>query len=96
MLSFTKGDLMINYDTLPPSLVEGTKLYIEHGILPGSFLRAVISNDLKETFAQADHINRHRVFDIVKWWYQEAPMPCWGSPEKMEEWAEKGGLRENQ
>jgi hypothetical protein len=83
---------MLNYQTMPGSLRPGTKLYIEQGILPGSFLRAVISNDLKESFAQADDINRLRMFEIVSWFYNEAPAPCWGSPEIMKAWQEAGGL----
>lgn len=83
---------MLNYEGLPRSLREGTRLYIEQGILPGSFLRAVISNDLKESFAQADHINQHRMFDIVSWFYRKCPIPCWGSEKKMNDWHEAGGL----
>ncbi len=85
---------MLNYESMPASLRPGTKLYVEKGILPGSFLRAVISNNLKESFAQADEINQMRMFEIVKWWYQEAPSPCWGSEEKMNTWHENGGLLE--
>ena len=85
---------MLNYQTMPASMRPGTQLYIEKGILPGSFLRAVISNDLKESFAQADEINQRRMFEIVKWWYLEAPSPCWGSEEKMLAWHHNGGLEE--
>lgn len=84
---------MLNYNGLPRTLREGVKLYIEQGILPGSFLRAVISNNLKESFAQADHINQHRMFQIVKWFYAECPIPAWGSEKKMLKWQAAGGLK---
>jgi hypothetical protein len=83
---------VLDYEGMPALLRPGTKLYIEQGILPGRFLRAVISNDLKESFAQADDINRLRMFEIVSWWYNEAPGPCWGSEEVMMNWRESGGL----
>jgi len=63
--------------------------YIEEGALPGSFLRAVICNKLVEAFAQADSTNILRLFDYADFLYNEVPSPCWGSEEKMLEWAEK-------
>lgn len=83
---------MLNYSKLPERLQAGTQRYIEDGILPGSFLRAVISNNLKESFARADDDNRPVLFDIVKWFYWECPAPAVGSEEKMLAWKEIGGL----
>ena len=34
----------------------------------------------------ADETNRARMFDIVKWFYNEAPMESWGSRERMAGW----------
>jgi len=65
------------------------RLYVEQGVLPGSFLRAVISNNLVEAFAQADSTNILRLFDYANFLYNEVPSPCWGSEEKMLAWAEK-------
>ena len=78
----------MNYDGLPMGLREGVHLYIEHGVIPGEFLQAVISNDLKESFGKADIYNRERMFDIVSWFYNNAPAECWGSKEKMIAWSE--------
>ncbi len=77
---------MPNYDLLPEHIREGVKLYIEHGVLPGSFLRAVITNNLMESFGRADETNIRRMFDIVSFFYNEAPETCWGSKKKMERW----------
>lgn len=76
----------INYDLLPEHIRNGARLYIERGISPGGFLQAVICNDLKESIARADGINIYRMFDIVSFFYNEAPSGCWGSREKMETW----------
>ncbi len=82
----------IDYSALPEHMQSGAQLYIEEGIEPGRFLTAVICNDLKETIGRADHINRLCLFEIVSFFYNEAPAPCQGSPEKMKAWmAERRG-----
>ena len=78
---------MINYDLLPQHIRESTKLYLEHGVIPGGFLQAVICNKLKEAYMKADDINIARMFDIVKFFYNEAPSPAWGSEENMKQWS---------
>ena len=60
--------------------------YINDHIEPGGFLVAVLSNDLKESFARADIENREALFNIVAYLYNEAPENCWGSPEKVKAW----------
>jgi len=77
---------VINYTKLPEGLRGGAQRWIENGIVPGSFLTAVIRNDLTESFAQADDMNIKRMFDIVSFFYNEAPSQCWGSREKMIAW----------
>ena len=54
----------MNYDLLPEHIRKGARLYIEHGVIPGSFLQAIICNDLTESFKRADDVNRVRMFDI--------------------------------
>ena len=76
----------INYNRLPEHIRDGMRLYIEHRVAPGHFLTAVIENNLKESFARADDTNINRMFDVVAFMYNEAPMACWGSPEKMIKW----------
>ena len=81
----------INYESLPEGLQGGMKRYVEQGIKPGSFMTAVLENDLFGALAQADEMNRDRLYDICKWLYNEAPSQCWGSKEKVEAWIAKGG-----
>jgi len=78
--------MSINYNRLPQHIRGGVQRYIEEGCPVGSFLEAVISNDLREAFGRADDINQDSMFEIVKFFYSEAPSPCWGSPEKMRAW----------
>lgn len=84
--------LDLNYNLLPEHIREGMRLYIEHGVLPGGFLEAVIENNLVESFARADDINLERMFYIAKFVYAEMPMKSWGSKEKMITWHEHGGM----
>ncbi len=71
----------------------GLRLWVNEGVLPGSFLQAVLLNDLKEACAQADTTSSHHIFGIVQWLYSFAPMQCWGSREEVVAWAEAGGKR---
>ncbi len=79
----------INYSKLPESSRGAMKRYIEYGIEPGSFLTAVIENNLSESFACADENNRFLLFDIVSWFYSTAPMQCWKSRENRIAWQEE-------
>lgn len=82
----------IDYGLLPAHIRSGVQVYIETGRLPGHFLQAVISNNLSTSFGLADEISRERLFDIVSFFHNEAPGPCWGSVEKMHAWAAQDGL----
>lgn len=85
------GDSSVRYDLLPSHIRRGVQCYIEEGRIPGGFLRAVISNNLSESFARADEVNRERLYDIVSFFYNEAPGESWGSVEKMKAWAAQHG-----
>jgi hypothetical protein len=56
----------------------------------GSFLEAVICNDLREACALADDKNLWILPVIVAWLYNHAPGGCWGSSEKYEAWVAFG------
>lgn len=73
---------------VPDYTLAGLKRYIDHGIPTGSFLRAVLTNDLFEAFAQADQTNRYAMFDIVGWIYDKAPSKCHGSEKAYKDWIE--------
>ncbi len=60
--------------------------YIEKGVPIGSFVYAILTNNLSEAFGRADHINSQHIKTIVSWIYNFAPSTCWGSPEKVEAW----------
>lgn len=84
LTQFTEADFA-GYN-VPSHNHEGLLNWVNHGIPAGSFIMAVLSNDLRETFGRADHINRHCVPEIVGWLFNVAPSACWGSPECVREW----------
>ena len=65
--------------------------YVSEGIPPGSFLIALLCNDLKAAFSRADDINIANMYAIVKYCYNNIPSRCWGSPEATEEWLGEHG-----
>lgn len=76
----------IDYGYLPEHMQEGMKLYIENGVKPGRFLRAVLENDLMGAFGKADPINQERIRDFCSFLYNNAPRGCYGSPEIVSAW----------
>lgn len=72
--------------TIPDYMVDGISNYIEHRIPPGSFLAAVICNDLREAVNCADSINVQVIPAYVAYFYNHAPRACWGSPHAYQAW----------
>jgi hypothetical protein len=70
------------------STLDGLDKWAQLGIPVGSFLEAVLTNDLKRAMFGADDENREAIFDIVSYAYNELPSGCWGSPERVAAWYE--------
>lgn len=79
----------IDYSMIPEHMREGVKLYLERGLKPGSFLLAVLENDLAEAFARADETNRMALYNWVRFLCSEMPKKSWGSKEEVEAWMKK-------
>ena len=71
---------------IPKNTLAGLKRYAKDRIHPGGFLTAVLENNLRKSFGQADKENREALFEIVCHCYKELPSICWGSPEKVKNW----------
>jgi len=67
--------------------------YIDVGCPVGGFLRAVISNDLREAVGRADERNISNLPAYVVWLYNEAPSGASGSPEAYQLWLGHRGMR---
>jgi hypothetical protein len=77
-------------ESLPDHIRDGLVSYLRYGLPPGSFLEAVLANDLADACARADIENRYRLFDYVYVLHNYAPSDSWGSREKVRAWIEKG------
>ena len=79
---------------LPERMMGGIRRYVDQGIKPGNFLFAVICNDLKGAVGYADAENLANLPAFVSYFYNDAPSPCWGSPEKATAWMAPGNWPE--
>lgn len=84
--------MTLKYELLPEHLRAGTQRYVEHGVLPGDFLKAVIRNDLRGALFRADKTSRANLHEIVRFFHFEVPSDCHGDKEKMLAWNARGGL----
>lgn len=71
---------------VPEHLHGGLVRYLVQHIQPGHFLTAVLENDLREAMGRADDVSRAGLYSIVLFLYNDAPAPCWGSPEAVAAW----------
>lgn len=78
----------IDTTEVPDTIMGGLQRYVEYGVPTGDFLRAVLSNDLRESFGKADETNREALFEIVSFCHNHLPGMCWGSPAKVKDWLE--------
>ena len=72
--------------TIDEATGEELTRYLRHHCPTGSFLEAVISNNLKEACARADDVNLWRLPLLVAYLYNEAPMLAWGSRDQYKDW----------
>jgi len=60
--------------------------YLMHGFHPGSFLMAVLKNDLAAAVVRADTTNFANLGNIVKWMVYHAPIDSWGDHRRVTAW----------
>lgn len=64
--------------------------YVVHRIPPGSFVRAVLENDLTEAVMRADDLNLPALAAIVAFVVNEIPLDAWGSKRQVSATCEHG------
>jgi len=84
--TYIEPKLREHLEMVPSHMHDAVLNYVLHRLEPGDFLFAVLTNDLKNAVAHADHLNKAA---IVQWaefclWY--LPSVCWGSRERVEHW----------
>ena len=71
---------------MKPETKESIDRYVNDHIPTGSFLEAVLCNNLKEAIGRADSENLRDIVEIVQYCYWEIPSVCWGSPKEVRAW----------
>lgn len=84
----TKRIAREKYPTIPPLLLDGLYRYVDDKIPTGSFLNAVLTNNLTETFRRADHESAAALKEILAFVWWELPSNVWGNPKVVKEWLE--------
>ena len=72
-----------------PEIKAAIDRYSKEHCPTGSFLRSVLENNLMEAFGRADEGNRHDLFAICNYIYNEIPSISHGSPENVKSWLER-------
>lgn len=80
---------------IPETLHGGLVRYLVDGIRPGSFLSAVLENDLLEAVLRAEPVvNLVALPALMRFLVNEAPSASWGNPDRVTLWtAERQRVR---
>jgi len=83
---------------IPSHLVPELELYLEEGVIPGNFLRSVLSNNLWGSIMHADShgmessitggIEAAELEVLVRFLWVHAPEESWGSEEAVHAWGD--------
>ena len=71
---------------IPEYTIDALIEYVEHGRPVGSFLFAVLTNDLSGAIRSADDSNRRCLEAILRWLRNTTPADCYGSKTKVRAW----------
>lgn len=72
--------------SIPNGMADGLDKWINLGVLPGSFLTAILCNDLMGACKCADERNLENIPAYCAYLYNEAPPQCYGSRQRVEDW----------
>lgn len=81
--TFEKFSARIPYQAMPdPSLADEMRRYVEHGLRPGGFLYALLSNDISAAMALSPSQS------VEAWmnWLMDVPLVLHGSEFAVEQW----------
>ncbi len=86
------GDSSNFWCGIPERMRGGLARYLMHGIAPGHFLMAVLTNDLKGAVSRGDDENQRLLPEYVTFLYNRTPSGASGSVEKVRDWLRSGGM----
>jgi hypothetical protein len=78
---------MVDYSKVPVSYMEDSvRRWVEDGVRPGSFLVALLANDLAMASVHADQTNLSNIREWALFLLNEMPDTMWGSYGVLEDW----------
>lgn len=80
-----------DYEWVPPKIKASLDAHALDGRATGSFLEAVLNNDLREAVRRADEVNYIMLGAIVMYCIAELPLASWGTPDQVKYWQDGGG-----
>ena len=81
-------DDLRNPARIPLSTIEALERHVTKGYPPGSFLEAVLANDLKGACKLGDEDNLHGLVALVGYIYNKVPVICSGTKTLVRLWIE--------
>jgi len=75
---------------IPEHMHKGVMNYVFDRIEPGSFLRAILENNLVRSAERADHINREALWEWSCFLVEALPVSAWGSEKRVQQWLAGG------
>ena len=79
--------------TIPTHMHGALARYVLYGIHPGSFLFAVLSNDLRKAVNCADDKNKVALVCWIQFLTWNLPAIAWGDPQSVYAWIDGGYMR---
>lgn len=76
---------------IPTYMQDGLIEYVLTARPTGSFLNAILTNNLREACNRADELNKRLIWNYVNFLWNHAPMMCWGNEETVKKWRDIGG-----
>jgi hypothetical protein len=95
-MPITEESVRLNAEVLPQHMREGAVGYVLYGWEPGSFLQAVLRNDLIDAAANADDVNKYALHMWAVFVYNAVPAAARGSADAIRLWHKQGGLLRGQ
>ena len=80
------------YPRIPEMSRDSLVQYILMGRPVGSFLHAVLSNNLMQAVWRADDHNQVALHEYAKFLCNHAPIDCYGSEKATDDWRASGGM----
>jgi hypothetical protein len=86
------GDWIARHPEVPLNVIDSLYNYAVDGRPTGGFLRAVLSNDLRDALGRGDPQNLRTLPAIIRLVYNELPSESHGDEDSIDAWVKRGGL----